>query len=298
LQLVHTDICGPIEPMSLGGNRYFITFIDDFSRKLWVYFLKEKLAAFTVFKNFKALVENQSGHKLVTLRSDRGGEYTSKEFDKYCREQGIKHQFTTAYTPQQNGIAEWKNRTILNMTRTMLKEKGLPKQFWAEAVACSTYLLNRCPTKSVKNVTPQEAWSGYKPSVAHLKIFGCLAYSQVPESKRKKLDDRGEKCIFLGYSEESKAYKLYNPLTKKLVVSRNVIFDEESVWNWNDEDKAKEQVLKEPEELSTEAPPSTPPSSQPTTPSTAHRDFTPSMGGSSSRSSTNQSKMRSLREIY
>jgi hypothetical protein len=113
------------------------------------------------------------------------------------------------------------------MTRTMLKEKGLPKQFWAEAMACSTYLLNRCPTKSVKNMTPQEAWSGYKPSVAHLRIFGCLAYSQVPETKRKKLDDCGEKCIFLGYSEESKANKLYNPLTKKLVVSRNVIFDEE-----------------------------------------------------------------------
>jgi transposase InsO family protein len=299
LQLVHTDICGPIEPMSLEGNRFFITFIDDFSRKLWVYFLKEKSDAFIVFKNFKALVENQSGHKLVTLRSDRGGEYTSKEFDKYCREHGIKHQLTAAYTPQQNGIAKRKNRTILNMTRTMLKEKGLPKQFWAEAMACSSCLLNRCPTKSVKNMTPQEAWSGYKPSVAHLRIFGCVAYSQVPESKRKKLDDRGEKCIFLGYSEESKAYKLYNPLTKKLVVSRDVIFDEERVWSWSDEKKAKEQqLLEEPEELSTKAPPSTPPSSLPTTLFAAHRDSTPSMGGSSSRSSTNQSKMRSLREIY
>jgi transposase InsO family protein len=86
--------------MFLEGNRYFITFIDDFSKKLWVYFLKEKSAAFIVFKNFKALVENQSGHKLVTLRSDRGSEYTSKEFDKYCMEQGIKHQFTAAYPPQ------------------------------------------------------------------------------------------------------------------------------------------------------------------------------------------------------
>jgi hypothetical protein len=201
LQLVHTDICGPIEPMSLGGNKYFITFIEDFNKKFWVYFLKEKSAAFTVFKNFKALVENQSGYKLVTLRSDRGGEYTSKEFDKYCREQGIKHQFTTTYTPQQNRIAERKNCTILNMTKTLLKEKGLPKQLWAEAVTCSIYLLNRCPTKSVKNMTPQEAWSDNNTIVAHLRIFGCLAYSQVPESKRKKLDDHGEKCIFLGYSE-------------------------------------------------------------------------------------------------
>jgi hypothetical protein len=102
------------------------------------------------------------------------------------------------------------------MTRTMLKEEGLPKQFWTEAVVCSSYLLNRCPTKSVKNMTFQETWSGYKPSVAHLRIFGCVAYSQVSKSKRKKIDDRGEKCIFLGYSEKSKAYKLYNLLTKKI----------------------------------------------------------------------------------
>jgi len=183
--------------MFLEGNRYFITFIDDFSKKLWVYFLKEKSAAFIVFKNFKALVENQSGHKLVTLRSDRGGEYTSKEFDKYCMEQGIKHQFTAAYPPQtkkkKKRIAERNNRTILNMTKTMLNEKRLSKQLWAKAVACSTYLLNQCPIKSVKNMTPQEAWSGYKPSVVHIRIFGCVAYSQVYEFKRKKFDDRGEK---------------------------------------------------------------------------------------------------------
>jgi len=121
-------------------------------------------------------------------------------------------------------------------------------------------------------MTPQEAWSGYKPSVAHLRIFGCVAYSQVPKSKRKKLDDRGEKCIFLRYSEESKAYKIYNPLTKKLVVSRDIIFDEERVWSWSDEEKAKEQQLvEEPKELSTEALQSTPPSSQPTTLSPVHR---------------------------
>jgi hypothetical protein len=130
----------------------------------------------------------------------------------------------------------------------MLKEKGLPKQFWAEAVACSVYLLNRCPTKSVKNVTPQEAWSGYKPSVAHLRIFGCVAYAQVPEAKRRKLDDRGEKCIFIGYSEESKAYKLYNPLTNKVVVSRDVVFSEEESWNWNNKEADKENVVSDESE--------------------------------------------------
>ncbi|KAF8409152.1 hypothetical protein HHK36_005225 [Tetracentron sinense] len=100
-----------------------------------------------------------------------------------------------------------------------------------------------CPTKSVKNQTPQEAWSGYKPSVSHLKIFGCIAYAQVPEAKRKKLDDRDEKCIFIGYSEKSKAYKLYNPLTNKVVVSRDVIFSEEETWNWDKEEKIKENQI-------------------------------------------------------
>ncbi|KAM1792164.1 hypothetical protein ACFX14_035868 [Malus domestica] len=243
LQLVHTDICGPLDPMSYGGNRYFITFIDDFSKKTWVYFLKEKSAALKVFKEFKALTEAESNHKLVAVRSNRGGEYTSNAFQAYCKEQEIRHQLTTAYTPQQNGIAERKNRTILDMARSMLKEKNLPKELWAKAVACSIYLLNRCPTKSVKRMTPQEAWSGYKPNVAHLRVFGCVAYAQVPEAKRRKLDNRGEKCVFVGYSEESKAYKLYNPLTGKLVVSGDVIFSEEDAWKWNNKEVSKEKIV-------------------------------------------------------
>ncbi|KAM1936926.1 hypothetical protein ACFX15_014142 [Malus domestica] len=217
LQLVHTDICGPLDPMSYGGNRYFITFIDDFSRKTWVYFLKEKSTALKVFKEFKALTEAESNHKLVAMRSDRGGEYTSNAFKAYCKEQGIRHQLTADYTPQQNGIAKRKNRTILDMTR----------------------------------MTPQEAWSGYKPNVAHLRVFGCVAYAQVPKAKRRKLDDRGEQCVFVGYSEESKAYKLYNPLIGKLVVSRDVIFSEEDAWKWKNKEVNKGKIvstdLEEPE---------------------------------------------------
>ena len=130
----------------------------------------------------------------------------------------------------------------------MFKEKGLSKQFWAEAMPCSTYLLNRCPTKQVKGKTPQEAWSGYTPNVEHLRIFKCVAYAQVPEVKMKKLDNHNEKYIFIGYSEESKAYKLYNSLTKNLVVSRDV-FNETEVWSWSNEEIVKEQlVVNEPNE--------------------------------------------------
>ena len=223
LELVHSDICGPMQTPSIGKCRYFITFIDDFSRRTWVFFLKEKSEAFNFFKQFKAIAEKQSGYFLKVLRTDRGGEFTSHEFQDFCKENGIKRQLTASYTPQQNGVAERKNRTIVEMARSMMKAKSLPNSFWAEAVATSIYLLNRCPTKSVKGMTPQEAWSGRKPSVAHFKVFGCIAYSHVPKEKRQKLDDKSKKCIFVGYSEEIKGYKLYNPVTNKVIISCDVI---------------------------------------------------------------------------
>ena len=131
------------------------------------------------------------------LRSDQGGEYTGDQFEGFLRHQGIKHQCTPAYTPQLNGVSERKNRTILNMARSMLKDKDLPKRFWAEAVQCAVYLLNRCPTRSLKSKTPQEAWTTYKPGVAHLRVFGCIAYAKVPEANRTKLEEKGVKCILL-----------------------------------------------------------------------------------------------------
>ncbi|CAJ2663992.1 unnamed protein product [Trifolium pratense] len=238
LELVHSDICGPINPTSNGGNRYFMTLTDDYSRKTWTYVMSEKSNAFNVFKTFKALVENESGYKIVCLRTDRGGEFTSEIFNNFCSENGIKRQLTTAYTPQQNGVSERKNRTLLNMVRSMLAGRNVPKKFWPEAVKWATYVLNRSPTLSVKDSTPEEAWSGLKPSVHHFKIFGCLAYVHVPDAKRTKLNAKSLKCVHLGVSEESKAYKLYDPVNKKIIVSRDVVFEEGTEWNWNDKKKA------------------------------------------------------------
>lgn len=155
-----------------------------------------------------------------TLRSDRGGEYKSNEFADFCKKDGIKRQFTAAFTPQQNGVAERKNRTILNMVRSVLYTSGVPKKFWPEVVQWTVYVLNRSPTQSVINMTPIEAWSGEKPRVSHLRVFGCIAYAHVTDEKRKKLDDKGVKCIFLGYSDVSKAYKFFDPITKKIDQSR------------------------------------------------------------------------------
>ena len=133
-------------------------------------------------------------------------------------------QTTARYTPQQNGVAERKNQTIMNMARSLLKEKSLSNTFWAKVVACSTYLLNRSPTTSVNMKFPQEAWNGTKLDVAHLRTFRCIAYNHISSELRKKLDDRSEKCIFTGYSETSKAYRLYNPISKKLILSRDIKF--------------------------------------------------------------------------
>jgi hypothetical protein len=244
LELIHSDVCGPINPKSNGGNRYFITFTNDYSRKTWVYFLQEKSCVFEIFKKFKSLVENESGCLIQCLRTDRGGEFTSTAFNELCSEHGVKRQLTAAYTPQQNGVSERKNRTLLNMVRSMIAARGVPKRFWPEAVKWAAYVMNRCPTFAVKDMAPEEAWSGNKPSVHHLRVFGCLAHVHVPDVHRKKLDGKSIKCVLLGVSEESKAYKLFEPVEKRIIVSRDVIFEESKGWDWNikNTDKVNKQI--------------------------------------------------------
>lgn len=234
LELIHADLCGPMRTESLSKSKYFLLFTDDYSRMSWVYFLKQKSEAFETFKSFKAFVEKQSGCVIKTLRTDRGGEFVSNEFDSYCDENGIFRELTAPYTPEQNGVAERKNRTVVEMARCMLKVKGLPNSFWAEAVATAVYLLNISPTKAVQNQTPYEAWKGRRPRVGHLRIFGSIAYVLNTSENQQKLDSKSEKCIFIGYCPKSKAYRLYNPKDGKLIVSRNVMFDENSCWQWND----------------------------------------------------------------
>jgi transposase InsO family protein len=239
LQLIHSDLCGPITPTTMSNKRYILTFIDDFSRKTWIYLLAEKGETFEKFRHFKTKVEKETGMSIKCLRSDRGGEYTSQNFLDFCSTQGIKRQLSTSYTPQQNGVAERKNRTLMNMVRCLLVEGRMPRSFWAEAATWSVHIINRSPTAAVTNKTPEECWTGHKPNVAHFKIFGCVTYVHVPNEKRIKLEDKSYKCVFLGVSEESKAYRLYDPESKKIVTSRDVIFAEEETWNWgrtNDEE--------------------------------------------------------------
>ncbi|MCO5581485.1 hypothetical protein L7F22_035370 [Adiantum nelumboides] len=226
LQLVHSDVCGPMRTPSVGNSLYFVTFIDDFSRFCWVYPLKAKSDVFAIFQHYVSMVENETGCKVQTLRTDRGCEYMSGAFKDFLGKKGIKHQCTMPYTPQQNGVAERKNRSLMEMARCMLKAKSLPHKLWMEAVACAAHVLNRCPTRALKTITPYESWYDRKPSVSYLRVFGCLAYAHIPQQLRGKLDDKAVKCIFVGYSSGSKGYRLYNPATNKIFESRDVIFVE------------------------------------------------------------------------
>jgi hypothetical protein len=158
----------------------------------------------------------------------------------FCSDHGIKRQLTAAYTPQQNGVAERKNRTLMDMVRSKIAGRNVPKVFWPEAIKWATHVMNRSPTLSVKDITPEEAWSGKKPAVHYFRIFGCLAFAHVPDSQRIKMDNKSIKCIHLGVSDESKAYKLYDPIKKKILISRDVVFEENKSWKWNSDGDNKE----------------------------------------------------------
>ncbi|KAG8480148.1 hypothetical protein CXB51_024926 [Gossypium anomalum] len=245
LELVHSDVCGPMRTESLSGNRYFILFINDSTRYCWIYFLKHKSEVAQVFMKFKAAVETETGCKIKTIRSDNGTEYTSAQFQAICNDAGIKHQLTNVYTSQQNGVCERKNRSLLDMARCLLFEKKLPKNLWAEAVNTAVYLQNRLPTKALEQKTPFEGWFGFKPSVQHLRVFGCLCYAHIPAVKRDKLSKRAKPGILVGYSSVKKGYRILDPSTNKVQVSRDVVFDEKAYLNWerNQPEATSEELM-------------------------------------------------------
>ncbi|KAG7563872.1 Integrase catalytic core [Arabidopsis suecica] len=233
LEIVHTDVYGPMQTVSLNGSRYFLLFVDDYTHMAWVYFLKQKSEAFPKFKKFKALVETQSGKKIKRLRSDGGGEFTSSEFNDFCDKEGIERQVTVPYSPQQNGVAERMNRSLMEMARTLLADQGLPHKLWAEALFTSNYLQNLLPTKAIEDdVTPIEKWSGHKPTVEHLKVFGSICYVHIPKEKRSKLEEKAKRGIFIGYSSNSKGYRVLLLDEEKVEISRDVAFEEGKKWDW------------------------------------------------------------------
>ena len=206
LSLIHNDLCDFKAIPSRGGKNYFITFIDDYSKYCYVYLLHSKDEALNSFKTYKAEVENQLEKKIKVIRSDRGGEYESAAFSDFCVQYGIVHQTTAPYTPQQNGVAERKNRTLKEMINSMLNSSGLPHNLWGEALLTANFILNRIPFKN-SNKSPYEVWKGRLPSYKMIKIWGCLAKVLIPLPKRTKLGPKTIDCVFIGFTNASAAYR-------------------------------------------------------------------------------------------
>src|SRR3954462_11512151 len=174
------------------------------------------------------MIERQTERKVKILHTDNGMVLCSKQFKYYCKSEGILRHYTVPYTPHQNGVAERMNRTIISKARCMLSNAGLSRRFWAEAASTACHLINRSPSIALNKKTPTEVWSGSPADYSQLRVFGCIAYAHVDNGK---LEPRAVKCIFLGYGSRVKAYKLWNPETKRNLLSRSVVFNESVMYH-------------------------------------------------------------------
>jgi transposase InsO family protein len=246
LELVHTDLCGPMQNATPSGKRYFMTMIDDYSRFTQVYFLKFKSEVSKFINEYIKYAENKFEKKVKVIRSDNGREYITKELQRSLTEMEIKVQYTAPYSAFQNGVAERKNRTLMEAARCMLIDAEMKKKYWAEAVNTACYLQNILPSKAVDK-TPFELWNRRKPDVKHLHIFGCKGYAHLPKEKRRKLDEKAISLTFVGYSAESKAYRMLDTATDKITISRDVKIIERDLKREEENEKGSSQENKSTE---------------------------------------------------
>ncbi|UYV83682.1 SETMAR [Cordylochernes scorpioides] len=181
------------------------------------------------FDIFRARAERETGHKIKRLRTDNGLEYCNKNFKQKLESLEIKHQLTNSYSPQQNGVSERLNRSLLDMARASMHNADLPQKFWDESVNCAAYIKNRSLCSALDNKVPEEIWLSRKVSVRHFKIFGALAYAHIPKQKRKKFDRRAERCILVGYSTQYKGYRLWDNDSKQVFITKHARFEENKV---------------------------------------------------------------------
>ncbi|GJS90064.1 retrovirus-related pol polyprotein from transposon TNT 1-94 [Tanacetum coccineum] len=227
LELLHMDLFGPSAIRSYGGNRYTLVIVDDYSRYTWTRFLGNKTEAFEEFEIFSKMIQNKLGCSIVSIRTDHGREFDNEvQFGNYCELNGISHNFSAPRTPQSNGVVERKNRTLQEMSRTMLNEQSIPQKFWCNAVDTSTYIINRISIRHILGKTPYELLRGRKPNLNYFKVFGSKCFILNTKDYLTKFDPKSYEGVFLGYSQNSKAYIILNKQTMKVEESLNVTFDE------------------------------------------------------------------------
>ncbi|CAL1379865.1 unnamed protein product [Linum trigynum] len=224
--IIHIDIWGGYKVPSLSGAQYFLTVVDDFTRGVWIYLLKFKSEKAKYLQLFVRLASRQFSAAVRVIQTDNGTEFQSHELLDFYAAEGIHLQTSCTDTPQQNGVVERKHRHILDTARALRFHANLPKRFWGECVLTAGYLINRLPHRALGNQTPYERLFNHRPSYDHLRAFGCLAYSKDTHSHLDKFGERGRACVFLGYPSSQKGYRLLELSSQKLIVSRDVIFDE------------------------------------------------------------------------
>jgi hypothetical protein len=229
LQLIHSDLVGPMPVQFIGQLRYFVVFTNDYTRKSWVYFMSAKGQTFQIFQTIKSKVEKETRTHIKCLRTDKGGEFLSHEFIRFLAQNGINHQLTMAQIPQQNGVAERRNRTIIERACSIATASNYPGYLWPKVVNTANHLVNLSLTNANSGILPDQVYYGNSPKANHLRIFGSLCFLHIPKELRSKLDSKIKPCFFIGYDEQSKAYRIFDPTTKKIHISRDIVFDEQKI---------------------------------------------------------------------
>ncbi|KAK1692144.1 hypothetical protein QYE76_008841 [Lolium multiflorum] len=228
LELLHLDLFGPSHYDTLGGSKYGLVIVDDYSRYSWVFLLKSKDETHREFITFAKKAQRMYESEIKAIRTDNGTEFKNYTMQEFVDDEGIKHEFSAPYTPQQNGVVERKNRTIIEMARTMLSEFNSPHNFWGEAISTAVHYSNRLFLRPLHNKTPYELLTGNKPNVMYIRVFGCKCLVKNNKGKLGKFETRTIEGIFVGYAENSHAYRYYNRSSGTIEVSCDVVFLEDN----------------------------------------------------------------------
>jgi len=226
LELLHMDLMGPMQIESIGGKRYVLVVVDDFSRFTWVNFIRETSDTFDVFQDLCTQLQREKDRGIVRIRSDHETEFENAKFDEYCSSEGIKHEFSSPITPQQNGVVERKNRTLQEYVRVMLHAKHLPYRFGDEVMNTTCHIHNMVTLRTGTTTTLYELWKGRKPTVKYFHEFGSKCYILPDRDYRRKMDPKSDEGIFLGYSTNSRAYRVFNSKIEIVMESINVVIDD------------------------------------------------------------------------
>jgi transposase InsO family protein len=226
LELLHIDLFDLIAYISIGGSKYCLVIVDDYSRFTWVFFLQEKSQTQESLKRFLRQAQNEFGLRIKKIRSDNGTKFKNSQIVGFLEEEGIKHEFSSPYTPQQNGVVERKNRTLLDMARTMLDEYKTPDRFWVEAIITASYSINRLYLHRILKKTSYELLTGKKPNVSYFRVFRSKCFILIKRGRNSKFAPKAVQDFLLGYDSNTRAYRVFNKSTGLVEVSCDIVFDE------------------------------------------------------------------------